>query len=682
MNSDEVTVADFGVFGNFLWIKHFLSLEEVKLNKNKLFTTSYDKIVLILLIIILWQTQWVLAQEQGPAMLRITKIDKERFPEVSVYIWGKNLGVDLATADIQIEQDGIQYPTTSEVLSIGTQTAIVIDASGSIRGVGNTGDPRYIEIGNIMTRLISRNKLSVQYDWMAAFVPEKNNIPKKLHDWSLDHQSVTNSIYLFEPPKDVSYTPLFNLLFNTLSEFDVKNIDTSFQRTMIVFSDGVDVVSGLQLDDVVNQAQEKGIVIYTVMLGPSKPQTRSNLERIAVRTGGSYYELTSLDALDTMWDQILTGREQRILTYRSQMGSAEEVTAVVTLPDGRRVSAKAPLRVTALPAQIEVQYPPQGLQLVRKGESYDIPLTELEPRELPIQLAFVWPNGIERKIRRVEITIGNDTRVIENEPFHLFAFPLGALGAGNYTLRVRMVDDLGIVSESLPVLFSIVIDQPPAPTPTPVVEIKIIEQISGTSYAALIIGLISFLVALIVFFRKPERREMATTFVTGTIKTLTEPWRKREGKTIHEQARARLIAIGSDSKIPSPVLLQGIRKFGRDPSLADVVLSDPHVSRYHCRIVEEADGTFRLYDEGSTSGTYVNDETVAMSGQILRLGDVINIGPVAYRFELLESQDNTIPYSPHKDEQDPTLPYYSRVYSPRNDEFDDDYQEDETKPSQ
>lgn len=682
MNSDEVTVADFGVFGNFLWIKHFLSLEEVKLNKNKLFTTSYDKIVLILLIIILWQTQWVLAQEQGPAMLRITKIDKERFPEVSVYIWGKNLGVDLATADIQIEQDGIQYPTTSEVLSIGTQTAIVIDASGSIRGVGNTGDPRYIEIGNIMTRLISRNKLSVQYDWMAAFVPEKNNIPKKLHDWSLDHQSVTNSIYLFEPPKDVSYTPLFNLLFNTLSEFDVKNIDASFQRTMIVFSDGVDVVSGLQLDDVVNQAQEKGIVIYTVMLGPSKPQTRSNLERIAVRTGGSYYELTSLDALDTMWDQILTGREQRILTYRSQMGSAEEVTAVVTLPDGRRVSAKAPLRVTALPAQIEVQYPPQGLQLVRKGESYDIPLTELEPRELPIQLAFVWPNGIERKIRRVEITIGNDTRVIENEPFHLFAFPLGALGAGNYTLRVRMVDDLGIVSESLPVLFSIVIDQPPAPTPTPVVEIKIIEQISGTSYAALIIGLISFLVALIVFFRKPERREMATTFVTGTIKTLTEPWRKREGKTIHEQARARLIAIGSDSKIPSPVLLQGIRKFGRDPSLADVVLSDPHVSRYHCRIVEEADGTFRLYDEGSTSGTYVNDETVAMSGQILRLGDVINIGPVAYRFELLESQDNTIPYSPHKDEQDPTLPYYSRVYSPRNDEFDDDYQEDETKPSQ
>lgn len=682
MNSDEVTVADFGVFGNFLWIKHFLSLEEVKLNKNKLFTTSYDKIVLILLIIILWQTQWVLAQEQGPAMLRITKIDKERFPEVSVYIWGKNLGVDLATADIQIEQDGIQYPTTSEVLSIGTQTAIVIDASGSIRGVGNTGDPRYIEIGNIMTRLISRNKLSVQYDWMAAFVPEKNNIPKKLHDWSLDHQSVTNSIYLFEPPKDVSYTPLFNLLFNTLSEFDVKNIDTSFQRTMIVFSDGVDVVSGLQLDDVVNQAQEKGIVIYTVMLGPSKPQTRSNLERIAVRTGGSYYELTSLDALDTMWDQILTGREQRILTYRSQMGSAEEVTAVVTLPDGRRVSAKAPLRVTALPAQIEVQYPPQGLQLVRKGESYDIPLTELEPRELPIQLAFVWPNGIERKIRRVEITIGNDTRVIENEPFHLFAFPLGALGAGNYTLRVRMVDNLGIVSESLPVLFSIVIDQPPAPTPTPVVEIKIIEQISGTSYAALIIGLISFLVALIVFFRKPERREMATTFVTGTIKTLTEPWRKREGKTIHEQARARLIAIGSDSKIPSPVLLQGIRKFGRDPSLADVVLSDPHVSRYHCRIVEEADGTFRLYDEGSTSGTYVNDETVAMSGQILRLGDVINIGPVAYRFELLESQDNTIPYSPHKDEQDPTLPYYSRVYSPRNDEFDDDYQEDETKPSQ
>lgn len=650
-------------------------------NESIKHVTNYGKIALVLVIVFVWATRWVSAQEQGPAMLRITRVDKERFPEVRVYVWGKNLGVDLAALDIQVEQDGIQYPTTSEVVPIGTQTAIVIDASGSIREPGRTGDPRYIEIGNIMTRLIGRNKLSVQYDWMSAFVPEKDNTLRKLHDWSLDHQSVTNSIYLFEPPKDISYTPLFNLLFNALNEFDVKNINTSLQRTMIVFSDGVDVISSLQLDDVVNRAQEKGVIIYTVMIGPSKPQTRSNLERIAIRTGGSYYELTSLDALDDMWDRILAGRDQRVITYRSQKGSAEEVTAIAILPDGRRASATAPLRVTAPPAQIEVQYPPQGLSLVRKGERYDIPLAELEPRELPIQLAFIWPNGIERKIQRVEITIGDDTRVIENEPFHAFAFPLGAFGAGNYTLRVRMVDDLGIISESLPVLFSIAIDQPPAPTPTPVVEVRVINRISGTSYAALGIGLVSFLVALIVFFRKPERREMATTFVSGTIKTLTEPWRKRDGKTAQEQARARLIAVSGDSKIPSPVLLRGIRKFGRDPSLADVVLSDPHVSRYHCRIVEEADGTFRLYDEGSTSGTYVNDETVAMSGQILRPGDVINMGPVAYRFELLESQDNTIPYSPRKDEQDPTLPYYSRVYSVSKDEFDDD-QEDETRPHQ
>ena len=94
-----------------------------------------------------------------------------------------------------------------------------------------------------------------------------------------------------------------------------------------------------------------------------------------------------------------------------------------------------------------------------------------------------------------------------------------------------------------------------------------------------------------------------------------------------------------------------------------MVIDDSRVSRYHCRITEEADGTYRIFDEGSTSGTYVNYEPVPIAGQYLQDGDQIHIGPVGLRFELVKSDDRTVedgsktePYVPQFDktiEDDP-----------------------------
>ena len=51
-------------------------------------------------------------------------------------------------------------------------------------------------------------------------------------------------------------------------------------------------------------------------------------------------------------------------------------------------------------------------------------------------------------------------------------------------------------------------------------------------------------------------------------------------------------------------------KLGREPSLVDVVFADRSVSRLHPRISEEHEGEYVLYDEGSSSGTYVNFKQV------------------------------------------------------------------------
>jgi predicted component of type VI protein secretion system len=72
---------------------------------------------------------------------------------------------------------------------------------------------------------------------------------------------------------------------------------------------------------------------------------------------------------------------------------------------------------------------------------------------------------------------------------------------------------------------------------------------------------------------------------------------------------------------------------GRDPNLAQIVLSDKSVSRLHARIMESG-GAYRLYDEGSASGTYRNFERVGLTPQALGDNDDIHIGRVHLRFRL------------------------------------------------
>jgi transcriptional regulator with GAF, ATPase, and Fis domain len=67
----------------------------------------------------------------------------------------------------------------------------------------------------------------------------------------------------------------------------------------------------------------------------------------------------------------------------------------------------------------------------------------------------------------------------------------------------------------------------------------------------------------------------------------------------------------------------------------DVVLADPTVSRYHCKIVEE-DQSYSLVDLGSTNGTCVNK--VRVREAYLTPGAVIHLGKSEIRFHPIEEK--------------------------------------------
>jgi hypothetical protein len=74
---------------------------------------------------------------------------------------------------------------------------------------------------------------------------------------------------------------------------------------------------------------------------------------------------------------------------------------------------------------------------------------------------------------------------------------------------------------------------------------------------------------------------------------------------------------------------EGSTRVGRGTE-CELVLDSRQVSRVHA-VIEALDGCFRLLDEGSRNGTYVNGRRVRKI-QELRIGDVIRFGDREFRF--------------------------------------------------
>jgi hypothetical protein len=82
---------------------------------------------------------------------------------------------------------------------------------------------------------------------------------------------------------------------------------------------------------------------------------------------------------------------------------------------------------------------------------------------------------------------------------------------------------------------------------------------------------------------------------------------------------------------------------GSDPKKVNILLQNPSVDSVHARMMQNDDKSFRLFDNQSLAGTWVNYSPVSSEGVCLEHGDLVNFGKLAFRFE--ESQPS-IPRRP------------------------------------
>lgn len=100
---------------------------------------------------------------------------------------------------------------------------------------------------------------------------------------------------------------------------------------------------------------------------------------------------------------------------------------------------------------------------------------------------------------------------------------------------------------------------------------------------------------------------------------------KEEREIVSQLPRdsAMLIVIAGPNKGARFLIDSGVTTIGRDPK-SEIFLDDITVSRAHAQITRSTTGEFRLVDQGSLNGSYVNAHQVQDSS--LSVGDEIQIG--------------------------------------------------------
>jgi hypothetical protein len=257
--------------------------------------------------------------------------------------------------------------------------------------------------------------------------------------------------------------------------------------------------------------------------------------------------------------------------------------------------------------------------------------------------------------------------VVENNepPFEYFTWDLSEYSqTDTHILRVEVLDELGMIGTSIEYPVEVIVNLPEANLLT------VLSQRGPLiiGLAVLLAGAVLILVLIVggrigpnviggaMSLRRKRRRESdpvtqpvpvkdepklgssATGLrLTGWVKGLNWPQRRLSSKP-----HAYLVRIAESedapTEVPIPITADELT-FGRDKNLATLVLSDESVEALHSRLIRLEDGSFRLSDEGSVAGTWINYTPVSREGAPLEHGDLIHVGRVGFRFKLRAPQN-------------------------------------------
>lgn len=260
--------------------------------------------------------------------IRITQVDKSRFPQVTVYVSvvnanGEPVGIDPATIQI-LENEQAMQPT--EIRGGGTTqtipltTMLVIDISGSMEKNGKLNAAREAAKSYVSQMRPGDQAGLMTYDTQVYTV----------QPITADTNALLTAIDGLQPGSDTA-------MYNALVEAE-KNLESiSGRKSIIVLTDGLDNKSQSTADDVVAAIGESGLTISTIGFGDASSREQvgldeAGLKSLAESTGGLYAyaeDAQSLSAIFQQYGDVL--QSEYAITYISPTSLRDGVNRGLTV---------------------------------------------------------------------------------------------------------------------------------------------------------------------------------------------------------------------------------------------------------------------------------------------------------------------------------------------------------------
>lgn len=576
------------------------------------------------------------APSEARARVFITATDTSTVPQVTLRAYG--IGADGRRLDLAGERLAVRHggETAEDVsvggaVDVGTFTIFLIDVTPGV-------DAQIPAIQQTIEQFAGPDYMREQMDQIAIYRVGAESASEALPPTGF-YNSVRNFFSGGLEPQD-GPTALIDSVVNLLDEMDSIRPESSLAPALVIFSDGTDAVSTqFEPDDVAARAVELGIPVHTVWLENTELTVgqeagRNYLAQVAADAYGIAGRLDQPDSIMPILERISAFRAQQLVRYTPPSISPGAVPVELGLVNDPLSQDQAEVAINAASPTVTLTVPPDSrtLQLPNLDEAV----------RLVLGAQVSWLDGQERGVQQARLLV-NGQFVQDVPPQDLNRFTAGVtnLAYGDNSLQLSITDDQGIQAVSPEVTFTVTEGEEQIPEelqPAPALSGLILPICAGLA-AIILLGVAGFFILQgrslpLPRFGRSRRHDDERAAVSIEDEGEYAPAPKVPPPIVEDgPAQAYLEVLETMTQMPAHIPLRSDElRLGRSPALADVAFEqDITVSRLHASILWDGHN-YRIYDDDSTSGTWVNDQEVPDYGTQLFDGDDIFLGKVRLRF--------------------------------------------------
>lgn len=585
-------------------------------------TTGWGLLVLVVLLFVLVLPSRAQDDPSLLGELKITGANTDTFPSVQLQAYaldGQGNPIDLSTQQLFVSHGGVpaDFVTYEGTRPVGTFTVFLIDAPSGVA-------PQIETIQNAIKEFANTN-MQDQLDTVAIYRigPEG---PVEVLAPDQFKNGVTNALNTTPLQPEDGLTALIDSTLSMLDRLDSLKTNPAAIGSLVLISDGTDAVSTAQSTEVVARANELGIPIHTIvvdnpdLIEAGRELGRTYMGELATGSHGVAASLSDPASLAAIWSRISSFRDQALLRYTVLQPASGTFPVELSFVDNPDMRDTTEVNVSAALPSVVINLP---------FDSRTITVPSLEkPIDLRLSATISWLDGQTREIVDAGL-IANGTRVSDIDPSKLadFTVPLSNLIYGDNTLEVVVTDDQNLTTSSGPVIVTVNEGELLVP--------EDLQPEGLPSWLPWALGIAAVVVLGLLALRLLNRNKAAAP--SGGRRSRRKPAADAAAPVAAQPfVMAHLDVLEAQSLMPPEINLSEPEvTLGRSPTQVAVAFRDDvTVSRSHAVLRLEG-SHYRLYDAGSTSGTFVNERQVPEYGVELFDGDIIAMGAVRLRYRQL-----------------------------------------------